>query len=150
MTTATGRTTPPGTIIAAFVGFLASSVFAVTSMGVLVGTHDDLVEALRASGTAMTEEQLQSAATVTQVLLASIAVVIALVQLWLAFKLRSGRNWARILLTVFTVFQVASLFIGEGAATLPAYGGAAVAALAVVASYLPASNVYVDAVKRAG
>ncbi|WP_090096698.1 hypothetical protein [Lentzea jiangxiensis] len=142
MTTATGRTTPPSTVIAAFMGFLVSCVFAVTSAGVLVGTHDDLVEALRSSGTSMTEEQLQSAATFTQVLVASIAVVIALVQLWLAFKLRSGRNWARILLTVFTVFQIGSLFIGQGAATLPAYGGALVAALAVVASYLPASNAY--------
>ncbi|WP_329790699.1 hypothetical protein V1227_02095 [Lentzea sp. DG1S-22] len=142
MTTATGRTTPPSTVIAAFVGFLVSCVFAVTSAGVLVGTHDDIVEALRSSGTSMTEEQLQSAATFTQVLVASIAVVIALVQLWLAFKLRSGRNWARILLTVFTVFQIGSLFIGQGAATLPAYGGALVAALAVVASYLPASNAY--------
>ncbi|MCG8926389.1 hypothetical protein [Lentzea sp. CC55] len=147
MTTGTGRTTPPSTVIAAFVGFLVSCVFAVTSAGVLVGTHDDLVEALRSSGTSMTEEQLQSAATFTQVLVASIAVVIALVQLWLAFKLRSGRNWARILLTVFTVFQIGSLFIGQGAATLPAYGGALVAALAVVASYLPASNAYFD--KRA-
>ncbi|GGN07920.1 hypothetical protein GCM10011609_54380 [Lentzea pudingi] len=150
MTTATGRTTPPGTVIAAFTGFLVSCVFAATSVGVLVGSHDDLVDALRASGTTMTEEQLQSAATFTQVLFASIAVVIALVQLWLAFKLRSGRNWARVVLTVFTVFQVASLFIGEGTATLAAYGGALVAAMAVVASYLPASNVYFDTVKRAG
>ncbi|USX53136.1 hypothetical protein [Lentzea sp. HUAS12] len=150
MTTATGRTTPPGTVVAAFVGFLVSCVFAVTSVGVLVGTRDDLVDALRSSGTSMTEEQLQSAATVTQVTFATVAVVIALVQLWLAFKLRSGRNWARVLLTVFTVFQVGSLFVGEGSATLPAYGGAAVAALAVIASYLPASNVYFDTVKRAG
>ncbi|SEQ92149.1 hypothetical protein SAMN05216188_106221 [Lentzea xinjiangensis] len=150
MTTATGKTTPPSTVIAAFIGFLVSCVFAVTSVGVLVGSHDDLVEALRQSGTAMTEEQLQSAATFAQAMFASIAVVIALVQLWLAFKLRSGRNWARILLTVFTVFQIGSLFIGEGSATWPAYGGAIVAALAVVASYLPASNVYFDTVKRAG
>lgn len=150
MTTATGRTTPPSTVVAAFVGFLVSCVFAVTSVGVLVGTRDDLVDALRSSGTSMTEEQLQSAATVTQVTFATIAVVIALVQLWLAFKLRSGRNWARVLLTVFTVFQVGSLFVGEGSATLPAYGGAAVAALAVIASYLPASNAYFDTVKRAG
>ncbi|HUQ56953.1 hypothetical protein [Lentzea sp.] len=149
MTTATGRTLPPSTVNAAFAGFLVSCVFAVTSIGVLVGTHDDLVNALRASGTQMTEEQLQSAATFTQVTFASIALVIALVQLWLAFKLRSGRNWARILLTVFTVVQVASLFIGEGTATLPAYGGALVAALAVVASWLPASNAYFETVKQA-
>ncbi|WP_434443105.1 hypothetical protein [Lentzea sp. E54] len=150
MTTATGRTTPPGTVVAAFVGFLVSSVFAVTAVGVLAGTHDDIVDALRSSGTTMTEEQLQSAATFTQVLVAGIALVIALVQLFLAFKLRSGRNWARVLLTVFTVLHIGSLFIGQGAVTLPAYGGAAVAALAVVASYLPASNAYFETVKRAG
>ncbi|SDF73920.1 hypothetical protein SAMN05216553_10342 [Lentzea fradiae] len=133
---------------AAFAGFLVSCVFTVTSVGVLVGTRDDLVDALRSSGTAMTEEQLQSAATFSQVLFAGIAVLITLVQLWLAFKLRSGRNWARVLLSVLTVFQVASLFIGEGGATLPAYGGALVAALAVVASWLPASNAYFETVKR--
>lgn len=141
---------PPSTVVAAFVGFLVSCVSAVASVGVLVGTRDDLVDALRSSGTTMTEDQLQAAATITQVTFAAIALVIALVQLWLAFKLRSGRNWARVLLTVFTVFQVGSLFIGEGSATLPAYGGAAVAALAVVASYLPASNAYFETVKRAG
>ncbi|ANZ40265.1 hypothetical protein BBK82_33775 [Lentzea guizhouensis] len=150
MTTATGRTTPPRTVIAAFMGFLVSSVFAVASIGVLVGTHDDLVETLRATQPSWTEEQLQAAATTSQVVVAGIALVIALVQLWLAFKLRSGRNWARVLLAVFTVFQVGSLFIGEGEATLPAYGGAVVAALAVVASYLPASNAYFDSVRRAG
>ncbi|MET9224475.1 hypothetical protein [Lentzea sp. NPDC003310] len=149
MTTATGRTTPPGTVNAAFAGFLVSCVFAVTSIGVLVGTRDALVDALRASGTQLTEEQLQSAATITQVTFAGVALVIALVQLWLAFKLRAGRNWARIVLTVFTVFQVGSLFVGEGTATLPAYGGALVAALAVVASYLPASNEYFLRVRQA-
>ncbi|MEU3648136.1 hypothetical protein AB0E59_32475 [Lentzea sp. NPDC034063] len=148
MTAATGRTTPPRTVNAAFAGFLVSCVFAVTSIGVLAGTHDDLVDALRASGTQMTEEQLQSAATITQVTFAGVALVIALVQLWLAFKVRAGRNWARIVLTVFTVVQVGSLFVGQGSPTLPAYGGALVAALAVVASYLPASNEYFDAVKH--
>ncbi|MFD5829789.1 hypothetical protein [Lentzea sp. NPDC060358] len=149
MTTSTGRALPPATVNAAFAGFLVSCVFAVTSIGVLVGTHDELVDALRASGTQMTEDQLQSAATVTQYTFAGIALVIALVQLWLAFKVRSGRNWARVLLTVFTVLQVGSLFVGEGSATLPAYGGALVAALAVVASWLPASNAYFATVKQA-
>jgi hypothetical protein len=149
MTIATGRTTPPNTITAAFVGFLVSSVSAVAAVGVLMGTHDELVEALRASQPAMTEEQLRSAATVTQAVVAGFALVIALVELWLAFKLRAGRNWARVVLTVFTVLQVASLFTGQGT-TLPAYAGAAVAALAVIASYLPASNAYVESVKRAG
>ncbi|GLY49805.1 hypothetical protein [Lentzea sp. NBRC 102530] len=148
MTFATDRTTPPRTVNIAFAGFLVSCVFAVTSIGVLAGTHDDLVDALRASGTQLTEEQLQSAATVTQVTFAGIALVIALVQLWLAFKVRAGRNWARIVLTVFTVLQVGSLFVGQGTATLPAYGGALVAALAVVAGYLPTSNAYFDAVKQ--
>ncbi|MGZ3145866.1 hypothetical protein ACVDFE_28500 [Lentzea chajnantorensis] len=149
MTTATGRTTPPGTITAAFAGFLVSSISAVAAVGMLVGTHDELVEALRAAQPSLTEDQLQSTATATQVVFASIALVIALVQLWLAFKVRSGRNWARVVLTVFTVFQVAAVLFGEGT-TLPAYGGALAAAAAVVASYLPASNTYVDAVKRAG
>ncbi|HEX7303065.1 hypothetical protein [Lentzea sp.] len=149
MTTATGRALPPKTVNAAFAGFLVSCVFAVTSIGVLVGTRDELVDALRASGTRMTEEQLQSAATITQYTFAGIALVIALVQLWLAFKLRSGRNWARILLSAFTALQIVSLFVGEGTATLPAYGGALVAGLAVVASWLPASNAYFETVKKA-
>ncbi|KOV83331.1 hypothetical protein [Nocardia sp. NRRL S-836] len=149
MTTATGRTTPPGTIVAAFAGFLVSSIAAFAGLGVLLGMHDELVEALRVSQPAMTEEQLRSAATVTQFVVGGFALVIALVELWLAFKLRAGRNWARIVLTVFTAFQVVSLFVGQGT-TLPAYGATAVAALAVIASYLPASNAYVESVKRAG
>lgn len=146
--TSTSRVSPPVTVNAAFAGFLLSCVLEVSSIAVVAGMRDDFADALRSSGTAMTEEQLQSAATVAQVSFGLVALVIAVVQLWLAFKLRSGRHWARVVLTVFVVFQAGSLFIGEGTAALPAYGAALLAALAVVASWLPASNAYFTATGR--
>ncbi|WP_199443764.1 hypothetical protein [Umezawaea beigongshangensis] len=148
MTTSQDRIAPPSTVVGAFSGFLFSSVSAVGALAMLVGSHQQVVDALRASGTTLTEEQLQTAATTTLAVAAGIALVIALVEMWLAFKLRAGRNWARIALTVLTLIQVASLVTGE--ATLAGYAGAAVAVLAVVFSYLPPSNAYFASVKRAG
>jgi hypothetical protein len=148
MTTSQDRITPPSTVVGSFSGFLLSSISGVATTGVLLGTRQEIADALRASGTALTDEQLQTAATTTQVVVAGFALLIALVELWLAFKLRAGRNWARIALTVLTLLQVVSL--ASGHANFAAYAGAAVAVAAVVLSYLPASNAYFAAVKRAG
>lgn len=151
MVTTTNTASPPGTIIAAFFGFLTSTVVALATGALLLGSRQEFADALRASnqksGTAMTEEQLQQATVVAQAFAIGVVLVIALVYLWLSFKLKAGRNWARVVLTVFTLLQVASLLFTQGNTTT-GYVSCAIAVVALVLSYLPASNVYIAAVKH--
>lgn len=149
MTTTTDKTSPPTTIVAAFFGFLVSSVTALATAALLLGSRQEAVDALRsAPGTSLDEEQLQAAVTVTLAAAVGITLLVALIYLWLSFKLKAGRNWARVVLTVFTLLQVAALVAGQGSAA--GYVSAAVAVVALVLSYLPASNAYIASVKRTG
>jgi hypothetical protein len=151
MATTTHHLTPPTTIITAFFGFLASTATSLVAVFLLAGSRGQLVDTLRQSdtGKAMTEEQVQNSATVGLAVAITIATVIALVHLWLAFKLKAGRNWARVVLTVATLFQLASIAATQGN-TAVGYAGCAIAVVAVVLSFLPASNAYLADVKRAG
>ncbi|MFC0111832.1 hypothetical protein [Kibdelosporangium aridum] len=147
MVTSSKKITPPVTVVAAFFGFLVSTVSALVSAGLLLGAREELANALRTSDTQMTEEQLDQAVTVAQAFAVGVAVLVALFYLWLAFKLKAGRNWARVVLTVVTLLQVASLFTTQGN-SLWGYGSCAIAVVALVLSYLPASNEYIAAVKH--
>ncbi|CAM4073930.1 hypothetical protein KIPE111705_39175 [Kibdelosporangium persicum] len=147
MVTSSKKLTPPATIVAAFFGFLVSTVSALASAGFLLGARQELATALRASDLRMTEEQVEQATTVAQAIAIGVALVIALFYLWLSFKLKAGRNWARVVLTVVTLLQVASLFTTQGE-TMWGYLSCAVAVVALVLSYLPASNEYITAVKH--
>ncbi len=149
MTTTTSKTTPPTTIVAAFFGFLVSSVTALATGALVLTSRQEAVDALRSDrGAALTEEQVQAAVTVTMAVAVGITVLVALIYLWLSFKLKAGRNWARVVLTVFTLLQVASLVTGQGSAL--GWVSGVIAVVALVLSYLPASNAYIAAVKRAG
>jgi hypothetical protein len=142
--------TPPGTLVAAFFGYLVSTVSAFVGAGLLLGYRDELAEALRTSGTRggaqLTEDQIQHSATVGQAFGITVLVVLALLYLFLSFKLKAGRNWARIVLTVVTLLQVASLLATSGTAVN--YVSTVISVLALVLSYLPPSNAYVAQVKH--
>jgi uncharacterized membrane protein YbaN (DUF454 family) len=151
MATTTHDLTPPTTITTAFFGFLSSTVTSLVAVVLLAGSRPQLVDALRQSdaGKSMTEDQLQNSATVGLAVAITIAVVIALVHLWLAFKLKAGRNWARVALTIVTLLQVVSMATTQGN-TAVGYVSCAISVIAVVLSFLPASNAYIADVKRAG
>ncbi|MFD7655826.1 hypothetical protein ACFV4N_17775 [Actinosynnema sp. NPDC059797] len=141
MTTTHGTTAPPVTLVAAFFGFLVSAVSALAGGLVVLGMEEELADAVRRSSPGSTAEQVDSAVTLGQALVLGTGALVALVYLWLAFKLKAGRNWARVTLTAFTVFQVASLAATDGN-TWVGYASAAVAVVALVLSYLPASNAH--------
>ncbi|WP_243789603.1 hypothetical protein [Saccharopolyspora gloriosae] len=73
------------------------------------------------------------------------SVVTLLIYGWLSLKLRTGRNWARIVLTVFAVLNALALF--GPAADAASYVGVALSTVGVVLSFLPDSNRYVVDVK---
>jgi hypothetical protein len=149
MATSTRRTSPPGTIILSFFGFLAATVATIAGAVFLAGSRPELEEELRRRGTSLGADELDAAVTFAQGIGIAVAAIIVLGYLLLAFKLKAGRNWARVVLTVLTLLQVGFLFVGDTADVLN-YVSCAVAVIAMVLSYLPASNAYVDAVKHAG
>jgi FtsH-binding integral membrane protein len=116
--------------------------------GLLVLTSRAEIEAvLRQSDPQVAQEQLDRLTLLAQAIPVAIALVIAIVYLWLSFKLKAGRNWARVTLTVFTLLQAASLLT-----TGPSWAGylsCGVAVVATVLSYLPPSNRFVAGVRRA-
>ncbi|MBQ9917567.1 MAG: hypothetical protein IJO71_10285 [Microbacterium sp.] len=67
-----------------------------------------------------------------------LTIAIALVQLFVVFKMRAGRNWARIVLTALAVLQIAGVVAGDTGGWI----GLAAAAVATVLMYFPASNAY--------
>jgi cell division protein FtsW (lipid II flippase) len=142
MVSSASRLTPPGTIVAAFFGFLVSTVGALAAAGFVLSSRQEIVDAVRHANARMTDDEVQKAATLGQAIAVGVAAVIALFYLWLAFRLKAGRNWARVVLTIVTLLQVASLFVTRGDSVV-GYAGCAVAVLATVLSYLPPSESYI-------
>jgi phosphatidylserine synthase len=152
MTIPTRQTRPPGTITLSFLGFLAATVTTVAGAVFLATSGQALEDELRRRGASLSDSEIDAAVTFTQGIGIAVAAVIVLGYLWLAFKLKAGRNWARVVLTVLTLLtllQVGFLFVGDTADAL-AYVSCALAVIAMVLSYLPASNAYINSVRHAG
>ena len=71
--------------------------------------------------------------------------IIAALYALFAFKLRAGRNWARIVLTIIAVLDLLGLISRNGNPI--GYVGALAAIVGCVLSYLPNSGAYFAAVK---
>lgn len=141
MVSTTGQSSPPSTIIASFLGFLVGTLAVVAGAVFLASSGPEIAEEVRKTNTSMTDAEIDGAVTITQVIGIGVAAVVALGYLWLAFRLKAGRNWARVVLTILTLVQVAYLLV-DGATTI-GYVSCAVAVVAVVLSYLPSANAYI-------
>ena len=144
MITETGKPNPPTTITLAFFGYLLSTVAALVGAVFVIGARQQFLSALRTadahSSVRLTEAQLAQAVTVFQAIGIVVLVVIAAIYLLLAFRLRAGRNWARVVLTIIVALQLISLAAVHG--TFVSYISAGAALIATVLAYLPASNAY--------
>ncbi|MCC8244330.1 hypothetical protein [Saccharothrix luteola] len=121
---------------------------------------DDLVRDSAGETDALTRTEAEVAARLTPVLFALGFAVLSVPFVIAAAKLRSGRNWARILLTVLGLpvgafGVVAMLVFASGVTYVDWVVGVAwswaflgVCALGFVAMYLPASNAYTRSVTR--
>nr|BFF02441.1 hypothetical protein GCM10020241_41160 [Streptoalloteichus tenebrarius] len=78
---------------------------------------------------------------------AVLAVVVAALCLLFAFKVRAGRNWARITLTVLTVFGVSFTAVDP---SWPSLVSTLVAVVATVLMFLPNANAYFRGQRRPG
>jgi hypothetical protein len=142
---------PPREILGAFWGYVIAAVAGLVSGLLILGSKQEIADALRnanTQGTRLTETQIDQAATITMIIALVISVVFALLYLLFAFKLKAGRNWARIVLTIIAVLALISLVAGSGG-TIAGYIGEVAAVVAAVLSYLPNSNAYIAAAKAA-
>ena len=139
----------PGTIEGAFWAFVASTVLGLVGGLMLFVNRDALVDTLRNAdrqrGGTLTDAQIDQTATITLVVSVVIVVIIAALYLLFAVKLRAGRNWARIVLTVLTALHVISLLTGQD--TIFGYLAALAAVVGVVLSFTGPSNAYIAAAK---
>ncbi|MEU0797459.1 hypothetical protein ABZ342_45975 [Amycolatopsis sp. NPDC005961] len=142
-------TARPSTVEGAFWAFIASTVIGLIGGLLIFGNRDAITDALRNSnrqnGGGLTETQIDQAVNIAMITAVVIAVVIAALYLLFAFKLRAGRNWARIVLTVLTALQLISLLVGQS--TIVAYFGVLAAAVGVVLSFMAPSNAYFASTK---
>ena len=70
---------------------------------------------------------------------AVIALLFVVIELIIVFKMRGGRNWARIVITILEVLGLGSLFTNP---TFWSWGAVVLSLIAVVLMWLPASNAY--------
>ncbi|WP_410641121.1 hypothetical protein [Amycolatopsis sp. lyj-346] len=139
----------PGTVEGAFWAFIAAPVIGLIGSLLIFGNRDKIASAMRDTdrqrGGNLTEAQLDQAVNVTMITAVVIAVIIAGLYLLFAFKLRAGRNWARIVLTVLAALQLLSVLTGQS--TIGSYVAVLAAVVGVVLSYTGPSNAYFAAAK---
>ncbi|MBM9466283.1 DUF4064 domain-containing protein [Nakamurella leprariae] len=141
---------PPGTVTGAFVLYLISAI-AIIVTGLLVFTgpvERRLREELEVTDTSNTTMSLDQLVQVTQWVAFVISLIIGAVWLLFIFKMRAGRNWARIVITVFAVLGLLSLFSGYRSGQAWDFIGPVLSVLALVLMWLPASNEYFQAAGR--
>ncbi|PYY36370.1 hypothetical protein DEJ31_08775 [Curtobacterium sp. MCPF17_031] len=121
-TSATGR---PTTVTVSFILWL---------IVVVVGIIGGIINVIGV-GSQTDDTTMRAGLTVGAV----IAIVIALVELFIVFKMRDGRNWARIVLLVLAILQLLGIF-----AAFSVFGTITLilVIVATVLMFLPASNAY--------
>ena len=139
----------PGTVEGAFWAFIAAPVIGLIGGLLIFGNRDKIAttmrDANRQRGGNLTDAQIDQAVNVTMITAVVIAVVIAGLYLLFAFKLRAGRNWARIVLTVLAALQLLSVLTGQS--TIGGYLAVLAAVVGVVLSFTGPSNAYFAAAK---
>ena len=145
------RPKPPGSVMGAFLIYLLVALIAAIGV-VLVLTSGVWDEALRNVGNSTVN--VQTLVTTAKVVTAVIGVVFLALYLLFDFKMRAGRNWARIVLTVLSVLSILNAFSSSASVTVnnQVYQSSSSKALgwvtlvlsvvAIVLMYLPESNRY--------
>ncbi|WP_197220608.1 MULTISPECIES: hypothetical protein [Bacteria] len=94
--------------------------------------------ALAASGSSATVEGTTAGGAVF-IATGIIALVFAAIQLLILWKMKAGRNWARIVLTILEILSLGSLFTGTSGIGITAV---VFGVVAVVLMWVPVSNAY--------
>ena len=152
------RPATPGSVTGAFVIYLLAAIVSILGI-VLVVTSNVWSRAIAENNTSGVDTQtLVNTAKIVTVVVGLIFVALYLL---FAFKMRAGRNWARIVLTVLSALSIISAFSATSSVTVNGHVyrvssqqasgwiGTVLAILAIVLMYLPASNAYFRDTKAA-
>lgn len=114
--------------------------------GLAFTDRDALKQNIIDKGTTLTPDEVSTTVNVSLIVGAVFALIIIGLELFFAFKMRSGRNWARIVLTVLGVLGVlAGLYSIATAFTIGSVLNIisiVVVVAAIVFMYKPAANAY--------
>lgn len=149
----TDKPAPPVTLVLAFWGWVLTAAVRLFGAVVAIITRQGVVDALNAANVPtsaqpqpMPEDKIQLAANLIVGANVAVSVVFAGLFVLFAWKLRAGRNWARILL-IFAALVDLVLFVQSGDFSLISVFSAVIAVATIVLSYLPASTQYIADVR---
>jgi predicted membrane channel-forming protein YqfA (hemolysin III family) len=146
VTVTESKVPPPGTITASFWLYLIGAVVGIIGGILVFSDKQRIIDAVHKSNPNLTDAQLHDTANVATVIALAFAIIAFLLYLLFAAKLRSGRNWARIVLTILVILNVLSLVTNKGTMGVE-YVGTVLSVIATILAYLPASNAYIKATK---
>jgi hypothetical protein len=148
---APGQIARPTTITIAFWAFIASTLLGLASGVVTLLSGNPVGQVTQTvivgDGTDTADTQVSQITTATSAGVLVFSVIMSLLYVLFAAKVRAGRNWARILLTVIAGLQLLAIMFEQSTTlgyvgTLCAVGGAA-------SCFAKPSNAYVAAMKAA-
>jgi len=129
--------------------WIAGAVLSAVGGLLALTQRDEVARVLRGTPQFADAPQAELDAAVAASVLFSIVfgLVIAGLYVLFAFKVRAGRNWARVTLTVLTALGLLSLLLGASVSGLLT---SLLSVIAVALLYTRNSRAYFDSVKRAG
>jgi ABC-type transport system involved in cytochrome bd biosynthesis fused ATPase/permease subunit len=146
---AAAPTAPPTEIVGAFWAYLVAAITWLVGGLLVIGQKQQIIDSLRDAnnqGGTLTDAQIETAANVGVIIVIVVAVVISALYALFAFKLKAGRNWARIVLAILAALALISLLLGTGG-NIISYIGQFAAIVAAVLSFMPSSSAYIAQVK---
>jgi hypothetical protein len=143
-----GRLRPPTPVLVSFWIWVVSAVLTVIAALITLTEHDAILDTVRQHPPAgLQPDQYDSYVQTLIVTTLITAVVLGALDVFFAIKVRAGRNWARLVLTILTVlFGLYDLTSGASLATLISV---VVSLVAVVLLYVPRSRDFFAAGKSA-
>jgi hypothetical protein len=138
----------PNEVNGAFWCYIAAAVIIVVGGLLVIGSKQDILNSLRSNNTTnASDTELNTAAGVVVTFAVVVAIIVAGLFTLFAFKLRAGRNWARIVLAIIAALELINLLRSGGDASILSFVGILAAVVGAVLSFMPKANAYVAAVK---
>jgi hypothetical protein len=148
---APGHIVRPATITIAFWAFIASTLLGLANGVVTLLSGNSVGQVAQTvivgDGTDGADTQVSQVTTAASAGALVFSVIMSLLYLLFAAKVRAGRNWARILLTVIAGLQLLAITFGQS--TTLGYVSALCAVVGAVGCFVKPSNDYVAAMKTA-
>jgi hypothetical protein len=152
---------PPGSVNGAFFIYVLAALVSLVGI-ILTLTSSVWADAIAANVTTTSGTNVHTLVNTVKITSAVFGVIFLALYLFFAFKMRAGRNWARIVLTVLSALSIISALTTTTTAVtvnghvykststqFVGWIGVVLAIVAIVLMFLPASNAYFTASKAA-